>query len=129
MFAKKKFIIGGVIICLGLGYLAYTGFASSATYYYTVSELVSREKPLSGADIRVNGQVAGSSIEKEDGGLTLRFIVTEGGESLPVVYSGVVPDTFKENTDVVIEGRLDSDGVFQAEQILTKCPSKYVPEK
>ena len=129
MLGKKKFIIGGIIIFLAISYLAYVGFASSAIYYYTVSELVELESTVNDNTVRVNGQVATDSIEKETGGLTLRFIVTEGGVSLPVLYQGIVPDAFTDGVDIVIEGHLDSAGVFQADNILTKCPSKYVPEE
>ncbi len=78
--------------------------------------------------MRVNGQVASGSVQQEAGGRTLRFDIIDGKESLPVVYQGVVPDTFKVSNEVVIEGYLDSASVFQANTILTKCPSKYVPE-
>ncbi len=126
---KRKFIIGGIIIILAVSYLGYAGFTNSATYYYTVSEIVRENASIDGANVRVNGQVVSNSIEREDGGLTLSFIVTEGGESLHVFYEGVVPDAFKDDIEVVVEGRLDSEGVFQADKVLTKCPSKYVPEE
>ena len=128
VFRKKKFIIGGIIIFLAVGYLAYVGYTSSASYYYTVSEFVAKEDSIRDASVRVNGQVVTDSIEREDGGLKLSFTVTEGGEDLQVVYEGVVPDAFADNVDVVVEGRLNPDGVFMADSILTKCPSKYVPE-
>jgi cytochrome c-type biogenesis protein CcmE len=80
--------------------------------------------------VRVNGQVAPGSVEQEAQGTILRFTIVdvEGEESLPVVYQGVVPDTFKVGNEIVIEGHLNSDGIFQANTILTKCPSRYVPE-
>jgi len=129
VLGKKKFIIGGIIICVAIVYLAYVGFASSATYYYTVSELIGQQSSVYDENVRINGQVAANSIEKETRGLILRFTITEGGESLPVVYNGVIPDTFQDDSDIVIEGHLNSEGVFQADSILTKCPSKYVPEE
>ena len=129
MLKRKKFLIGGIIIVLALGYLTYTGFESSATYYYTVSEFIERGSSIHGENVRVNGQVAADSVEKESGGLILRFTIIEAGNSLPVVYQGVIPDAFKVGSDVVIEGHLNSAGIFQANTILTKCPSKYVPKK
>lgn len=125
---KKKFIIGGIIIFLAVGYLAYAGFNSSATYYYTISELAAQENYVAGDRVRINGQVAAGSIERDAGELVMRFVITEGDDELPVYYKGVVPDVFQEGIDVVIEGFLDADGVFQADSILTKCPSKYAPE-
>ena len=129
MLGKKKFLISGLIVILAIGYLAYSGFQSSATYYYTVSEVTGQGGSLQGESLRINGQVAADSVERELGGLTLRFTIIEGGESLPVVYQGVVPDAFKADSNVVVEGHLNSAGIFHADSILTKCPSKYVPEE
>ena len=128
MLRKKKFIIGGIIIILAVGYLAFTGFRASAAYYLTVSETVAKESTLYGENIRVNGKVAADSVVNDVRSLTLKFTLTEGGESLPVEYTGAVPDNFKADTDIVIEGNLNSSGVILAKNILTKCPSKYVPQ-
>ncbi len=127
MIRKKRFIIGGIIVFLAIGYLGYMGFTSSATYYYTVSEVMEQGDSIYDENVRVNGQVAPGSVEQESGSFILRFTITEGGQSLPVVYQGVVPDAFKVGNEVVAEGQLNSDGIFQANTILAKCPSKYVP--
>lgn len=126
---KKKFIILGVILLVTIGFLSYTGFKSFATYYYPVSEVQKQGSALYGEKIRVNGTVAAGSVVQEQGSNILRFNVVEGGASLPVVFQGAVPDTFKAEIEVVVEGHLNSNGVFQANTILTKCPSKYVPQK
>lgn len=126
---KKKFLIGGVIVFLAIGYLGYIGFKGSATYYYTVSELVEQKGSLQDNNVRIAGQVATDSVEKEQGSFTLRFTIIDGENTLPVAYNGVVPDTFKAGSDIVVEGHLNSEGVFQANTILTKCPSKYAPKK
>ncbi|HEY81908.1 MAG TPA: cytochrome c maturation protein CcmE [Dehalococcoidia bacterium] len=131
MLRKKKFLVGGLVVFLALGYLIYTGFQSSATYYYEVSELLTRGDSVYGENVRVRGEVAPGSVERESQGTVLRFIITdmEGEQSLPVVYQGVVPDTFKVGVEVVVEGQLDSDGVFQAHTLMPKCPSRYVPQE
>lgn len=129
MLRKKRFLIGGIIIFLAIGYLGYVGFMSSATYYYTVSELMEQRGSVYGETVRVNGQVASGSLEQDAVGRTLRFIITDGEASLPVFYQGVVPDSFKVGRDVVIEGHLDSVGIFQAHTLMPKCPSRYVPAK
>ncbi|HJX13849.1 MAG TPA: cytochrome c maturation protein CcmE [Dehalococcoidales bacterium] len=129
MFKKRKFLIGGIIVILALSYLAYTGFESSAAYYFTVSEAAARGNSVYGENLRLNGKVAADSIESDINSLTLKFSVIEGGASIPVVYQGVVPDNFQDDSEVVIEGYLDQSGVFQADTILTKCPSKYVPQE
>ena len=129
MLRKKRFLIGGIIVFLAIGYLSYMGFQGSATYYYTVSELTEQGSSIYGENVRVNGQVAPGSVEQEAAGRILRFTIIEGEQSLPVIYQGVVPDAFKVGNNVVAEGHLDSTGIFQANTILVKCPSKYVPEE
>jgi len=125
---RKRFIIGGLIVILAIAYLAYAAFTNSAAYYYTVSELTEQGSSIYGQNVRVNGQVIPGSIEQESGGLILRFSIIDGEKSLPVVYRGVVPDSFKPDSEAVIEGHLNANGIFQANTIMTKCPSKYVPE-
>ena len=130
MLKQKKFLIGGIIIFLAIGYLGFIGFQNSATYYYTVSEFMEQGSSVYDENVRVNGKVVPGSLEQESAGGILRFTIidVEGEGSLPVVYQGVIPDTFKVGNEVVIEGQLNPDGIFQANTILTKCPSKYVPE-
>lgn len=124
---KKKFLIGGLIVCLAIAYLGYTGFESSATYYLTISELREKGDSVYGKNVRVSGQVVPPSVDQK--GAVLSFTIADGGQSLPVVYQGVVPDAFKAGSQVVVEGYLNSAGIFQANTILTKCPSKYTPGK
>ena len=129
MFKKKRFIIGGAVILLALVYLGYTSFAGAATYYYKVNEVLAKGSSVIGENVRVEGHVATGSVQRESVGRLLKFTISDtvSGESLAVVYSGVVPDTFKADSDVVVEGSIGLDGVFQAQTIMTKCPSKYEP--
>jgi cytochrome c-type biogenesis protein CcmE len=124
---KKKFLIGGIIVFAAIGYLAYMGFAGSATYSYTVNELMAQGSSIYGETVRVNGQVSPGSVQQEAAERTLRFTIVDEEVSLPVFYQGTVPDSFKVGNDVVIEGHLDSSGVFQADTLMPKCPSKYIP--
>jgi cytochrome c-type biogenesis protein CcmE len=130
LLRKKRFLVGGIILLLAAGYLGYTGFMSGATYYYTTSELIEQGSSIYGETVRVNGQVVPGSVEQAAQGTILRFTIIdiESEGSLSVVYQGVVPDTFKVGNEVVVEGRLNSDGIFQANTLMPKCPSKYTPE-
>src|SRR5665811_2348632 len=101
---NKKFLIGGIIIFLAISYLGYTGFVASATYYYTVSEFLTLEELTYGENIRISGDIALDSVEKEAGGFSLKFTITDGGYSLPVYYTGIVPDAFEEGGEAVVEG-------------------------
>lgn len=125
MLKKKKFLIGGLVILVAIGYLGFMGFKASATYYYTVSQFLNLNNDTSFNNIRINGDVVTGSVAKPDT-LTTNFDITEGGKTMPVSYQGVVPDAFKEGYEVVVEGHLDANGVFLAHTILVKCPSKYV---
>jgi cytochrome c-type biogenesis protein CcmE len=122
---KKKFFIAGIIVFLAIAYLGYIGIRGAATYYLTVSEFLEQGSYIYGENMRVNGQVVAGSVEQK--GLMLRFTISEGGKNLPVVYEGVVPDTFKVGSDVVVEGKLNPDGIFEAHTLMPKCPARYVP--
>jgi cytochrome c-type biogenesis protein CcmE len=129
LLKKRKFLIGGIIIIIAIGFLAVTGFLDSNRYYYTVSEAAALGSEVQGRDVKINGTVAADSVRNDIGSLTLTFTVFEGSDRIPVVFHGVAPDNFKPDADVVVEGKIDSAGVLQADSILTKCPSKYVPEE
>ena len=126
---QKKYYIGGFLIVAALGALLYTGFREGAVYYYTIGELMENSSSLVGKDIRVAGNVADGSIEWDAESLTLTFTMFDEEESLPVVYSGIVPDNFDEGREVVVGGKYDQNGIFSADSILTKCPSKYAPQE
>lgn len=129
MLKKKRFLIGGLIIGLAIIFLGYMGFISGASYYYEVGELLGLDSSVYDQMLRVNGEVA-PGVEQEAKELTLRFTIidTTGRDaSLPVVYQGVVPDTFKVGNQVVVEGKYTPDGIFEATAIQTKCASKYLP--
>ena len=129
MIRKRRFLIGGLIICLAVVFLGYMAFMSGVTYYYEVGELLDQASPASSQTVRVSGQVA-PDVERE--GLELRFTIIDNtgrDASLPVVYQGVVPNTFKVGNQVVVEGKYTAGGIFEAEAILTKCSSRYVPSE
>ncbi len=129
MLKNKKFLIGGIIVFMAIGFLSFNAFKSGVTYYFEVSELLKQGNSVYGDTVRVRGLVAPGSIEQQVQGATLKFTIIDdkNGDKLMVVYQGVVPDTFKENSEVVCEGRLDSGGIFRAQTLMPKCPSKYVP--
>jgi cytochrome c-type biogenesis protein CcmE len=110
-----------VVVAGCVGYLIYTASGGSAEYYVTVSDL--RAHPAAG-DVRVAGVVQGD-VQKSDGGLHVTFTEKDGTASMPVDYTGSLPDIFQPGITVVVEGRLGSDGVFHARTLLAKCPSRF----
>lgn len=129
MFKKKrKFIIAGAVIFLAIGYLGLTGYQNAKAFDYKVSEFMQQGEPIRSQTIRVSGQITPGSIQQTAGDMTLRFTVSEGGQTLPVVYRGDVPDTFKPGGEIVIVGKLNAaSGVFEAKTLMPKCPTRYVP--
>ena len=126
---RKKYLIGVIILVLVVGYLIYLSFGSSVSYYVTVSEFLARSAELHDTDVRVAGKIADSPIDWDTEDLELSFNITEGGETIKVIYQGAKPSGFKAGSDVLVEGRCNSDGVFRASQIILKCPSKYELEE
>ena len=121
---KKRYLIGGGILVVVVAYLLYLSLGSSVSYYVTVSEFYDRENELHDINVRVAGKVA-APIDWNAEELELRFTITEGGKSIPVIYYGAQPSGFKADSNILVEGKYSSDGPFQARQLILKCPSKY----
>jgi len=122
---EKKYLIGGAIVLIAVIYLLYLSFGSSVSYYVTVSEFYDRITELDNANIRVAGIITDNSIEWDAEELELKFTLTEGGINMPVIYNGAQPAGFKAGSNLLVEGKYGSDSVFQATQLILKCPSKY----
>jgi cytochrome c-type biogenesis protein CcmE len=115
-----KWVLPALVVAGCVGYLIYAS-GGSAEYYLTVTEL--RSHTGTGI-VRVAGIVQ-DDIQKSDGGLHVTFTEKDGTASMPVEYSGTLPDIFKPGITVVAEGKLGSDGVFHARTLLAKCPSRF----
>jgi len=126
---KKKFIIGGIILLVAVGFLGYLGFKSALTYYYEVDQLLAKGDAITGKNVRVGGQVE-PGVESISAHNQIQFTIIDiahHDKTIPVVFTGTVPDSFAEGGDVIVEGKLTSSGVFEADTIVTKCASKYIP--
>ncbi len=128
LIKKKKFIVGGAIVLVAIAYLMYSSMEGATLYYLTPTELLNRSDVTAGTDVRVGGIVVDGTVNFENSTRTLSFTVGDDQTQIPVVYKGIIPDTFKEGIDVIVEGKLTPQGVFDAGTLLAKCPSKYVPE-
>jgi cytochrome c-type biogenesis protein CcmE len=125
---KSKFIIGGLLIVAAVLYLIYSGVQETMVYYLTPSELLSKGEQVYDKGVRVSGRIEDGSIESDVQKMDLSFRITDGKQTIPVTYHGIVPDTFKYGVDVIIEGKFKADQTFQATKLMAKCPSKYEPE-
>lgn len=123
-----RLAVGMLLVASATGFLVYKATGDHLTYYREVDELMAATGP-SDEKLRVSGDVVAGSVVRGGADRQIRFDLTRTGEAggarIPVVYSGTVPDIFKPSIQVVVEGRMDERGTFQAETLLAKCPSKY----
>jgi cytochrome c-type biogenesis protein CcmE len=124
---KKLALI--VLVVAGLGVavaLVLNAFNSNLVFFFSPTQVAAGEAPTNRA-FRIGGLVEEGSIKREADGLTTRFVVTDTAKTMPVTYTGILPDLFKEGKGVVAEGRLGADGLFAANQVLAKHDENYMP--
>src|SRR5271156_279153 len=148
MPSKLRFVVGAGLIVLAIGYLITTAVRNTSEYYLTVNEVGARQAQLSGQMLRVAGRVKAGSISWDPATLTLGFAMVsppnpanpadspvkpvpgaEPAEFRLVARGEPKPDMFAAGRDVIVEGRLAANGTIEARQVLTSCPSKYVPKQ
>jgi cytochrome c-type biogenesis protein CcmE len=120
------FIGAGLAVLAVAAALVLNAFQSNLVFFFSPSQVVAREAPLERA-FRVGGMVESGSLKRQGDGLTVRFNVTDTAKTIPVVYTGILPDLFKEGKGVVAQGRLGPDGVFHATDVLAKHDENYMP--
>ena len=130
MKPRTKFAIGGLLVLSTATYLMASSINETAMYYLTPNELaakVAKDPSFYETGVKVGGRVVGGTIEREPGGRAVRFVMADssGRHRYPVSYRGIIPDTFTDDVDVVVEGRLSRDGTFEATTLLAKCASRY----
>ncbi|MGN6270073.1 MAG: cytochrome c maturation protein CcmE [Sphingomonas sp.] len=111
---------------IGAALLALSALKEQASFFYAPSDVKRDGLPL-GKAVRLGGMVEAGSIRHLPDGISIRFIVTDGQASVPVRFSGIVPDLFREKSGVVAEGQFQPDGSFTATNLLAKHDEKYMP--
>jgi cytochrome c-type biogenesis protein CcmE len=147
---KWKFLLGGLLIIAAVVYLIVTSTQASAQYFLTIDELNAKATSLTGQGVRVSGAVLGDTIQYDPDALSLTFTVAhipgdndeieaqgglaqvlheatldKGRAQLKVVYKGVKPDLLKNEAQAIMTGKIGDDGLFYADELLLKCPTKY----
>jgi cytochrome c-type biogenesis protein CcmE len=107
-------------------YLVASAFRNNLVFFFSPTQVAAKEAPIN-RTFRIGGLVQEGTVKRDPDGLTVRFTVTDTAQSIPVVYKGILPDLFKEGRGCVAQGKLSSDGVFQAEQVLAKHDENYMP--
>ena len=121
-----KLGITGLVLALAFGGLLYTSLSESAEYYKHVEEVMVDPQPWYGKKLQVHGFVAPKSWVQKPGSLEYRFKVQSKGQVVQAYYTGILPDTFKEDSEVVLKGTLGPDGFHvNPDGVIAKCPSKY----
>src|SRR5215467_11239386 len=123
---RIAFILVGLA---GLGvatYLVASAFRKNLVFFFSPTQVATKEAPVNHT-FRIGGLVENGSLKRDNDGLTVRFTVTDTLNSVPVVYKGILPDLFKEGRGCVAQGKVGSDGVFYAEQVLAKHDENYMP--
>ncbi|MCJ7533734.1 MAG: cytochrome c maturation protein CcmE [Anaerolineales bacterium] len=148
--SRFKFIIGGLLIVAAVIYLIASSTQATAQYFLTVEELNAKSTSMVGRNLRISGAVLGDTITYDPLTLTLTFaiahvpgdnkeieaqgglakvlhdaVVDPGRQHLKVVYHGPKPDLLRDEAQAIITGKLDAQGMFEAEELLLKCPTKY----
>lgn len=147
---RTKFIIGGLLILAAVVYLIISSTRANAEYFTTVDELCANGDSLVGRNLRISGAVVGDTIQYDPQTMDLTFeianvpgdnaaIAAQGGLSkvlhvavadpkrarLTIVYNGPKPDLLRDEAQAIINGHLGADGIFHADELLLKCPTKY----
>jgi cytochrome c-type biogenesis protein CcmE len=151
--SRAKFLVGGLLIVAAIVYLIASSTQASAQYYLTIDELVAKGESVADRDIKISGAVDGDSIEYDSKSLTLNFtivnvpanldeieeagglaevlheaVMDESASRLQVVYEGPMPDLLRHEAQAIVTGRVGQDGVFYADELLLKCPTRYEEE-
>ncbi len=147
---RVKFIIGGILILAAIVFLIYSSTKANAQYFFTIDELLSRGSSMVGQNVRISGAVIGDSIQYDPQTLSLHFrvanvpadnktIEAQGGLAavlhtavtdtshtrMDVVYLGPKPDLLRDEAQAIMTGQIDDKGIFHADELLLKCPTKY----
>ena len=124
---KRAVAIAAGLAALGVAVaLVLNAFNSNLVFFFTPSQVASHEAP-SGRTFRIGGLVEAGSVVHDKDALTVHFRVTDTAQTIPVIYTGILPDLFREGKGVVAQGRLESDGTFRATEVLAKHDENYMP--
>ena len=117
-------VVGGVATLAAVTALVLNAFQSNLVFFYSPTQVASNEAPKDRA-FRVGGLVEEGSLQRD--GLTVHFRITDTAQTVPVTYTGMLPDLFQEGKGVVAQGRIGADGMFRADQVLAKHDENYMP--
>jgi cytochrome c-type biogenesis protein CcmE len=126
---RLKVFLALAVLVGAMGYFAFMAFQGATVYYLTVEELMQRGPTAEGRVVRVAGKLVPDSFVREADSTLARFSLTDGVESIDAVHDGVLPDLFfNEHSEIILEGVYSPGSAFESQNVIVKCPSKYVAE-
>ena len=123
---RFAWIGAGVVLLAAATALVLNAFQSNLVFFFSPTDIAENRAPQ-GRPFRIGGLVEERSLKRDSDGLTVRFVVTDTAKTIPVVYTGILPDLFKEGKGVVAQGKLGPDGAFHATEVLAKHDENYMP--
>jgi cytochrome c-type biogenesis protein CcmE len=125
--SRRKMLVAMVVFGVGIAtVLALTAFDENLLYFYSPTQIHAGEAPQN-RSFRVGGLVVDGSVRREENSLAVQFDLTDNAEVVPVTYTGILPDLFREGQGIVAMGRLDASGLFVADEVLAKHDENYMP--
>lgn len=122
---QRKVVIAVALLAMAVGFLAFNAFQGASVYYFTVGEALAGNVQ-EGATVRVSGKLLPNSFNREAEGTVASFFLVEDDLTLKATYDGIMPELFfNEHSDIVLEGSLNQNGVFDSDRVIVKCPTKY----
>ena len=125
-YRRFLWIALGLLVVTVAVTLVLRAFNSNLVFFYTPSDIAQKKAPQD-RNFRLGGLVTAGSLKRNPDGLTVNFVVTDTAESIPITFTGILPDLFKEGKGVVAQGKLGPDGVFRASEVLAKHDENYMP--
>lgn len=122
---KARIAMAFTVVSGLLVWLTVSGFNDNMQYYASIKDVHEMGAKAQTTGLRVKGFLVEGSVQKSNNSLDVYFVIEESGKQLRVHYDKELPDTFKDGSEVLVEGKMDEAGVFQAQMLMAKCPSKY----
>ena len=123
---RAMFIVTGLAgLAIAIGLIA-NAFNQNLVFFFSPSDVQAKQAPIN-KDFRLGGLVQEGSLQREDDGLTVHFVVTDNAHHIPVTFTGILPDLFREGQGVVAQGKLADNGTFMAKEVLAKHDESYMP--
>ena len=123
---RLSFVAVGLVGLAGVAFLIFNALGDGMVFFFSPTDVLASKSPH-GRDFRLGGLVVEESVKRENDGLTVHFEITDNEKTIPVTYTGILPDLFQEGEGVIAQGQLNDGGTFMASEVLAKHDETYMP--